>query len=363
MTTVERCHADLGAVMDAVEIHSPTSFSIFGERRDFPSGAVNSDAVPQSPVFAPALEAELYRRLYTRPAAGAAFAPNMLAQRDHTAALSAANNGKGTWEPGWRVNSLDEGGRVCVSRDEVSFWVTNAGLRTRSGRVREGDSCRVLIGKEMRHLVPGFYFAFGNGAQQDERDTADPLVRLYWHLKSDAAAQYMSVTTSLFNDAGIPFRTKVLSDPGSYVRADAGVLYLEQRWFGPARRLVLDVHQAISTGLRADVPMFTKRLAEGLGLAEDPHDGTSFGQSRCRLAARALWACYVRGARGREERVSLLMDAFVEEGLNPLYPYLDKSPSDFYSLTGDLNVPPRAARTRAGRRAGKRRRHRAQGPR
>lgn len=343
MKPLERCHADLKVIMDAVEIHSPTQYSVLGERRDFPETAAAAGDAPQSPVFEHALEAELYRRFYTRPTGGRAVAPNPLAQRDHISALSAANNGTGTWEPGWRINSLDEGGRVCVSRDEVSFWVPPAGLRTRTGRIVEGDFCRVLIEKEMRHLVPGFYFAFGNGAQQDERDTSDPLVRLYWHLTADSAAQYMAVTTSLFNRAGIPFRTKVLSDPASYVRADAGVLYLERRWFGPARGLIPEIHRTLRAGLRADVPMFTKPLAEGLGLAEDPHNQMSFGQSRCKLAARALWACYVRGAGGHEERVSLLMDAFREEGLDPEFPYLDKNSTDFYSLTGDLPTPPRAA--------------------
>lgn len=361
MTTPERCHADLQVIMDAVEIHSPTEYSIFGERRDFPQTAAASAGAPQSPVFEPALEAELYRRLYTRPAGGGVFAPNLLAQRDHISALSAANDGTGTWEPGWRINSLDEGGRVCVSRDEVSFWVPPSGLRTRTGKIKEGDFCRVLIGKEMRHLVPGFYFAFGNGAQQDERDTSDPLVRLYWHLTAGAAAQYMALTTSLFNRAGIPFRTKVLSDPASYVRADAGVLYLERRWFGPARGLVSEIQRTLGAGLRADVPMFTKPLAEGLGLAEDPHNRMSFGQSRCKLAARALWACFVRGEGRRAGRVSLLMEAFREEGLDPLFPYLDKNSTDFYSLTGDLPTPPRATHKRPGRKAGKRRQHRAQG--
>jgi hypothetical protein len=361
VTTFERCHADLKAVMDAVEIHSPTEYSIFGERRDFSQAPAAPGDAARSPVFEPALEAELYRRLYTRPTGGGASAPNVLAQRDHISALSAANNGRGTWEPGWRINSLDEGGRVRVSRDEVSFWVPPSGLRTRTGEIKEGDFCRVLIGKEMRHLVPGFYFAFGDGAQQDGRDTSDPLVRLYWHLTAGAAAQYMALTTSLFNRAGIPFRTKVLSDPASYVRADAGVLYLERRWFGPARAIVLEIHRAMRAGLRADVPMFTKPLAEGLGLAEDPHNRMSFGQSRCRLAARALWACFVRGVGGDEGRVSLLMDTFREEGLDPLFPYLDKNSTDSYSLTGDLPATPRATDNHPERKAGKRRKPRAQG--
>jgi hypothetical protein len=58
---LERCHADLKVIMDAVEILSPTEYSIFGERRDFSQAAAVTDDAAPSPVFGAALEAELYR--------------------------------------------------------------------------------------------------------------------------------------------------------------------------------------------------------------------------------------------------------------------------------------------------------------
>jgi hypothetical protein len=210
-----------------------------------------------------------------------------------------------------------------------------------------GDFCRVRIAKEMRQLMPGFYFAFGNGSQQDTRDTSDPLVRFYWHLTADSAVPYMALATTLLNQAGVPFRTKVLSDPTQYVRADAGVLYLERRYFGPAREIVREIHERMRPGLRPGVPMFTKALADGLGLAEDPNNQMSFGQSRCRIAARTLCACFAQGVSDPEERLSLLMKAFEEEGLDPASPHLDKNSTDFYSLTGEL--PPVSQYTRLAR--------------
>lgn len=389
-----RCHTDLRALAESVEIHSPTRYDLFGEPRDFapppadanpyaaaaaspspspaavmtfdarqvaaglarpapgawpappavgasPAPAPAAEARPAEPLFMAALEGELYSRLYVRPQPAAASISDPLAQRDHLSALSAANGGVGTWEPGWRVVTVEVDGRYGVTKDEVTFWVRPEGLRTRTGRARAGDFCRVWVGKEMRHLLPGFYFAYGNGDQQEERDRPDPLLRFYWHLTRETAVEYMGLVTSLFNRAGIPFRTKVMADPGAYVRADAGVLYLERRFFAPARPLVRRVHEALAARLRPETPMFTKRLADGLGLAEDPAGGMSFGQSRCRLAARGLWACFRRGLSGADARLSSIAEAFRVAGLDPSAPHLERGSRDCYTLEGQLPLDAR----------------------
>ncbi|HEX8179667.1 MAG TPA: T3SS effector HopA1 family protein [Pyrinomonadaceae bacterium] len=350
MTAATQCHADLNLLVEAVEIHSPTQYSLLGELRDFsaavpfvaapteaPPGATAADtAAPATPLFLPVLETDLYSRLYVRPTNAVAAQSDFLAQRDHMSALSAANNGVGTWEPGWRIVAKEADGRVAVSKDQVTFWSQPAGVRTRTGRVRRGDFCRVWVGKEMRQLLPGFYFAFGNGDQQEQRDTSDKLVRFYWHLTADAAVEYMRLATAHFNRASIPFRTKVMADPAGYVRADAGVLYLEKRYFPVARRLILEIHQALEKQLRTDVPMFTKPLAAGLGLAEDPDNQMSFGQSRCQIAARSLWSCFLHGLTTHEQRLSALAEAFRAAGLDPAAPFLERGSTDCYTLTGDL---------------------------
>src|SRR5436305_14389954 len=67
-------------------------------------------------------------------------------------------------------------------------------------------------------------------------------------------------------------------DPGRYV------LIVE---------LLVDVYQAVKDNLKPETPLFTKRLAAGLGFAEDPGNGESFGMSRCRIVAEGLWSAYV----------------------------------------------------------------------
>jgi hypothetical protein len=306
-------HPDLLAVIDAAEVVSAARYVVLGETRE----------AADEPTLLAALEGELYARLYTRPAPRGAAPADPLAQRDHVAALSAANNGRGTWEPGWSAGAADEDGRVAVSKDGVTFWAMPQGVRTGRGVPRPGEFCRVWVAKELRNLMPGYYLAIGDGDPADQRDAPEPLARLYWHLTARAAVPYVATATATFNALGVPFRTKVLSDPGAYTRADAGVLYLERRHYPALGDAIRAVRRRIEDDLRPQVPLFTRPLAPGLGLADDPLNGMSFGQHRCRLAAQGLWRCFVQGDRTREARAATLAATFREAGLDPARPHLE----------------------------------------
>jgi hypothetical protein len=334
-------HDDLREILDAVEIRSPVSYLLQGELRHIdpssrPPGAAESSEGPdlEGSGLLAALGADLYERCYTRPGPAWTSRFDPTAQRDFVAALSAANDGRGTWEPGWRVGEVDDEGRVSVTKDALMFWVTPSGLRARGGALSPGESCRVRVAKEVRGLLPGFYLAIGDGDEDDERDDAEPLVRLYWHLRPDAAIAYMAHATTRLNAAGIPFRTKVLNDPEAYNRADAGVLYFGRRQFGRAREAIAAIHGALaaSGGLRPDVPLFSKRLATGLGLAEDPTNAMSFGEHRCRLVARAICRSFLAGELDPRAKVERLCATFRETSLDPMRPYLEPRSSDGYAL-------------------------------
>jgi hypothetical protein len=193
----------------------------------------------------------------------------------------------------------------------------------------------VRVGKELRNLMPGFYVAIGNGdAEPAARDLEPgPLLRLYWHLTPEAAVPYLAAMTTALNALGMPFRTKVLSDPATYVRADAGVLYIERRHFGRIRDAVREVHGRVAAALRPEVPLFTRALAPGLGVAEDPGNGLSFGQARCRTAAAALWAAYEEGKESEEDRAAVLAEAYAREGLEVDGLHLSPGSHDRYDLT------------------------------
>jgi hypothetical protein len=329
-------HPDLLSVVDAVEIDSPAAYTVLGVRRDLPPEAAATPVGEEAPPLVSWLDQDLYGSLYTRPQSPEVpAAGDWLARRDFVAALSAANCGSGTWEPGWTVGPTEEDGRVAVFKDGLTFWVPPDGLRTAGGRAEPGASCRVRVGKELRNLMPGFYVAVGDaeGELDAPSEPRDPLVRYYWHLTPDAAAPLLAAATAALNAAGVPFRIKVLSDPAVYRRADAGVLYLRRRYLRRAGQAVARVYDAVATGLLPEVPLFTKRLAPGLGLAEDVPDGRrSFGQNRCRLVAEALWTAFRGGLNGRGPRAAAVSAAFRRVGLDPARPYLEPGSRDRYAF-------------------------------
>ena len=329
-------HADLQATLDAVKVVSPTRYTFLGEPRD-------AAAVAQGPNRGPddlgaeggdervdglvdSIAVDLYERLYLRPEAAPPPLPaDQFNRRDLVAALRAANSGRGTWESGWSVRRVEgDGQRIAVVRERLTFWVSPEGLRVPGGEVRAGAACQVRVGKEMRNWVPGFYVALGDAGTDldDPGGHAGPLIRYYWHLMPEAAAPFMKEATSVLNKAGVPFVIKVRNDPNGFRRADAGVLFVRRWYLALLGDAVTRVHALVAAGLRHEVPLFTLRLGDGLGLAEDPEGELSFGQHRCLLAARALCRSFRKGDTDTMGRAFTMAETFLQAGLDPTRPHL-----------------------------------------
>ena len=297
-------HDDLLTVLDAVAIESPVRYSLLGESRNIEE-AVAADPLEPGGLVA-ALAGEMYASLYIRPSFPRSYQrADVLAQRNFMASLSAANNGSGTWEYGWTVRRIEEDGRAVAVKNEIEFRVPALGWRgMANGEIRPDGFCKVAVPKERRHLIWGFYFALGDAEEEICAGDGgpEPCVRYYWHLTLGAAAPFVGAATSLLNAARIPFRLKVLSDPNSFHRADSGLIFVRRRYLARVSEIVAEIYRDLRSGLR-EVPMFTRRLADGLGWAEDPANAMSFGQHRCELAARALWEAFARGELDRNAHI------------------------------------------------------------
>ncbi|HEX3447960.1 MAG TPA: T3SS effector HopA1 family protein, partial [Isosphaeraceae bacterium] len=327
-------HDDLFTVLDAIEIESPVRYSLLGELRTLDA----ADPLEPGGLVA-VLAEEMYARLYVRPSFPQPRSrADVLAQRDFMAGLSAANSGRGTCEPGWKVRRIEEDGRALAEKNEVEFRVPALGWRgVRDGEIGPGAACKVAVPKERRYLIWGFYYAVGDAEEETYSGDAavEPMVRFYWHLLSSVAAPFVAAATSALNAARIPFLLKVLSDPNDFHRADSGVIFVRRHYLPRLSEMVAGIHSELRAGLRGEVPLFTRRLADGLGWAEDPANAMSFGQHRCQLAARASWESFARGELDRDARALALAQAFRDEGLDPLRPYLRlDSPAD------DAVLPP-----------------------
>ena len=91
------------------------------------------------------------------------------------------------------------------------------------------------------------------------------------------------------------------------------------------------IHREVATELHPSVPLFSKPLASGLGVAEEPDNGESFGQQRCRLVAEALCDAHLAGAHTHDERLRVVREHLARSGVDPDRPYLRSASEDVYA--------------------------------
>jgi hypothetical protein len=329
----------VGALLDAVTVELPASHSWFGVRaRALPADM--QDAM--TPATARAylvysLQSRVYADFYcpggARPAfdevPGVAPGPSLT---PFVQQLSAANTGTGALETGWRLVESADDALIVARGDGLRFRAQPGEVVVRdAGPPVAGASIAVLMPKELMRLSPGFYMALGDAAFAGDGSVA--LVRLYWNVRADAAARLMEALTRPLNEARVPFRLKVAGAAQLYRRCDAGVLYLPREAFPEGRTIVREAHAALADGLGAETPALTKRLARGLGLAEDPAGGTSsFGLSRSHLLAESMVRAAERGATSTDERLAVVAECFSEEGIELDLPFIEAGSADHYSL-------------------------------
>jgi hypothetical protein len=247
-------------------------------------------------------------------------------------ALSEANAGRGYWESGWQAEGMEDDGRVIARRGDLTLRAKSEDYEKPDGvEVEAGAGVRLRFGKEFLALSPGFYMALGDSelAVSDARE----LARFYWNLTAEGAAPLMRLATTMLNEAGVTFRLKTLNDRGGYVRCDAAVLYVRKQDYEAVRPLVERIYPQVRAYLKYGTPAFTRRLAPGLGLAEDPGGEESFGQHRCRLLAEGMLMAHEQGRKSIIERVQVVEARFAEERIALGEAYLNPGSEDNYPFT------------------------------
>ena len=213
----------------------------------------------------------------------------------------------------------------------MTLWAQPEQFRPLEGTVAVGSAGRLRLAKELREMLPGYYTVLGDADQPaDGNGSQGSILRFYWHLTAEIAPGWITELTHRFNAARVAFHAKVLSDPGAYLRADAGVLYVALADAAAAMALIPGLHRGVSASLRPTTPMFTKRLARGIAIAEDPGDGRSFGQYRCQLVAEGLVRAFQDGRTAAEDVTAAVAARFAEDGLLITRPWLNRGSRQRY---------------------------------
>jgi hypothetical protein len=322
--------------LEAVVIDSPTSFYWFGARTGAaPQKIRRSIGGTKTRVYLKRiLQGRLYRDFYCRgratPAEDASPSRGSPRLTPFIGALSAANSGSGSCEPGWIVRGVEDG-QVIVERNGLSVWVGADDIYGAPHAPRTADECAIRFPKELLGLFPGFYMALGNLGLVPGQGTT--FVRFYWNLQSAGAPRLLAAATQMLNRDRIPFQFKVLSDPDLYDRCDAGVLYVEKSDYPRAADAVRRIYRDLSKHLNPLTPVFTKRLASGLALAEGPPDSTeSFGASRCSILAEGIIRAWEEGVESVSARMERIAESFADAAIGLDSPFLSPGSTDDYGF-------------------------------
>jgi type III HopA1-like effector protein len=302
------------AILRRVAIEAPDRARVDGHEV-VPAAGAAGDA----PVL-DALALAIYHACY----AGMAwpFDPSAPPGRDLRPELDAANAGRDAWEPGWVYLRKDLEGRIVVQRDvNLRAWWPGHWVRADAvpGPLVAGTQLRAFHPAAPRAVVQeGFWFAHGHGGPDDERRR----VRLYFNVAADGAAELTAALTKRLHALEVPFTLKVADREAYAVRRDSLVLWVETRHLRVVGLLARETAAALRTALGEEVPPFTRRLCDGVGLADDPAGGLSFGMERCGAVAEGVWLAWSEGAEGDDERLDALSRAFAERGLDLERPWL-----------------------------------------
>lgn len=325
-------HGPLRQLLRAIVIRSPLEYELAGKAYNVaPFGAGQSPAwsawsAGQSPLVVD-LQTRIYDQAYCRPLGTLGDPPaNPVSLIE---ALSAANAGRDRWESGWLLAQLMPNGYVMARKGDLAGSFAPGEFASANGAPPSpGTPVNVLFARESRTQQPGFYIANGEAAAPFGSESR--MTRVYFHITDEGAVPLTRAVTTVLNRYQVPFRFKTLSYSGVYTRADAAVLYFAARYYQIIARLLPSIRGEVRRFLRVSTPLLTARIHDGIGLAEDPGTGESFGMSRSRLIAQAVWDAYARGTQSEESRMMELRIQFERNALSLDRSHLRGASADIY---------------------------------
>lgn len=250
--------------------------------------------------------------------------------------LHSSNSGEGYFDPGWQAIATESDRTLVVKKNELTLYIDrDRHLAPNQATATLGDWVAIRM---PRNLVQnGFYMAVGNRGQysSSDPDSQHPLVRVYFNLSPEGAVAVMDNLTRQLNAIPIPFFFKALYNPKDYKRYDTAVLYFEKCYYAIVRQVLQSLYQENQQYFGSEIPLFTKSLAPGLALAEEPNHKfsaqESFGLNRCQIVAYSLLEARQQGNESKFNRIALIRENFARQDIDLQHPYLNPGSPDLYT--------------------------------
>jgi HopA1 effector protein family len=241
--------------------------------------------------------------------------------------LQQGNTSNGYFDPDWQVVAEADNNELIVGKDGLNLHIDRSHhLAKEFKQAKPGD----LIPIYLPHNLAGqdSYIMVGNFGLPDRANS----VELYFNFTPDAAVTIAPKLTHALNKLGIPFQFAILHNPDLFHRADAGILSLPQAGYLAARTALTQLYQAHQSEFSPQVPLFTKQLAPGLGLAEVPNSPDPFGLQRCELLAIGLLMAIEQDRTLATDKLDRIRQQFATAGIDWLQAYLNPAAVDCYGF-------------------------------
>ena len=327
----------LARVFKTITMTSATEFLVNNERsRAEPPYVMQQLQAfrPEMPKHVLRLQFHLYQTAYCQNGesnAPVAESPTMDAA--FVSQLAAVSATKDRWEAGWTAEAIDPNGYLTAIRYANRQRFPSGQYRFSGQQPSQaGQLVEVFFSGHSTSIQPGFVYILGEELSQIEDDTN--WLRIYFNIQVDGAVTLVRKVSTLLNQFCIPFKLKLLASPVVFQRVDSAVLFVNRRFYRPVLYLLTRVIPDISSVLDKATPLFSKRLYAGVGLAEDPGNGESFGLNRCLLLAQAVWGAYERGDQSSDARIEELKRLFADQRLSFGAPHLSANKEDHYVANG-----------------------------
>jgi hypothetical protein len=257
--------------------------------------------------------------------------------------LDRNNKGKGWFHPSFHILRQEADGSLAAEFDNGILHIQrerHLPLALQSATVN--DAIAVLLPSS--YINRDRYSANGDGfGGLPPSKTFLYTILVYFNFSSEAAVSAMKCITTQLNALKVPFVFEVLHNPLNYRFYNSGILKVFSYQYDPDlyEEFIQPVLQTIyaenKSHFRSQVPIFTKKLAPGIGLAERPYPELKFRYqvdseaNYCEYVADALLEAHQNGDESPEARMKYITQHFECLGIDLERPYLNPNSEDIYA--------------------------------
>ncbi len=237
---------------------------------------------------------------------------------DLRAALALATSASRRWRRGWVVLDANPSGICLAGLKQVNRWLRPgqyANIARPGLPLAPGDALSVV------ELIDDVDEATGFWVSQSAPAPAPPLMRLYFNAGWRQAGPVLNEVTAWLDTTAAAYSLKYPIRPVLTHRVDTLVVYLERAQWAALESAAMALALRIGQHLRTPTPPLTRRLAPGVGCADDPGTKASFGQSRCAALASAVLQLIEAGLTDRQNTIAALTAALASASIDPQKPW------------------------------------------